>query len=75
MDAARKDDRRAPSNAESHLDELARKEKSGIIAEFREFLGENKKWWLAPILIVLLVVGVLVVLGSTGLAPFIYTLF
>lgn len=75
MDAARKDDRRAPSNAESRLDELAREEKSGIISEFREFLRENKKWWLAPILIVLLVVGVLVVLGSTGLAPFIYTLF
>jgi len=46
-----------------------------ITREFVEYLGENKKWWLAPILIVLLLLGVLVVLGATSAAPFIYTLF
>ena len=47
----------------------------GIFTELLEFLTENRKWWLTPIIVVLLLVGVLVILGSTGAAPFIYTLF
>lgn len=47
----------------------------GIIAEFWMFLTHNKKWWLLPILVAMLVLGGLVFLGSTGAAPFIYTLF
>ena len=40
------------------------------------FLKERKKFWLAPIIIVLLLIGVLIVIGgSSALAPFIYTLF
>ena len=42
-----------------------------LAAEFWDFLCHNKKWWLAPILIVLLILGALVVLGGTGL-PWIY---
>jgi hypothetical protein len=42
-------------------------------AEFWEFLCHNKKWWLLPILIVLLIFGVLIFLAGTGAAPFIYT--
>ena len=45
-----------------------------LVAEFWEFLRSNKKWWLLPILIVLLVFGVLIFLAGTGAAPFIYTL-
>ena len=44
-----------------------------LLAEFWEFLGHNKKWWLLPILIVLLIFGVLIFLAGTGAAPFIYT--
>lgn len=40
-----------------------------------QMLKQNKKWWLAPIIIVLLVIGALLVLGATGAAPFIYALF
>ena len=47
----------------------------GIVGEFFDFLLHNKKWWLTPIIVVLLLVGLLVVLGGTGVAPFIYTLF
>jgi hypothetical protein len=47
----------------------------GLVAEFCQFLLHNKKWWLLPILLALLVLGGLVFLGSTGAAPFIYTLF
>ena len=47
----------------------------GPLAEFLGFILHNKKWWLTPVIIVLLLVGLLVVLGGTGVAPFIYTLF
>lgn len=47
----------------------------GIISEVFDFLRANKKWWLLPILLVLLLVGVLVILGGSVAAPFIYTLF
>ena len=40
------------------------------------FMRERKKFWLAPIIIVLLLLGVLIVLTEgTAVAPFIYTLF
>ena len=51
------------------------KEERGILAEFVGFMAENKLWWMTPILVVLALVGVLLVLGATGVAPFIYTLF
>jgi hypothetical protein len=44
------------------------------LGELVDFLRHNKKWWLAPIVIMLLLVGVLVVLGGTVLAPLIYPL-
>ena len=47
----------------------------GLLREFWEYLGQSKKWWLLPILIVLLLFGLLAFLGGTGAAPFIYTLF
>lgn len=49
---------------------------AGIISEFVYFLLHNKKWWLTPIILVLLLVGALVVLvGNSAAGPFIYTLF
>ena len=47
----------------------------GLAAEFVDFLLHNKKWWLTPIILVLLMLGVLIVIGGTGAAPFIYTMF
>lgn len=47
----------------------------GLLTELFDFLRANKKWWLLPILLVLMVVGVLVILGGSVAAPFIYTLF
>jgi hypothetical protein len=46
-----------------------------LASEFWAFLAQNKKWWLAPIVIVMLLLGVLIFLSSTAAAPFIYTLF
>jgi uncharacterized protein DUF5989 len=47
----------------------------GIVGEFWYFLRGNGKWWLLPVIGALLLVGVLMVLGSSAVAPFIYTLF
>jgi hypothetical protein len=50
--------------------------KAAIIREFFEFLRERKKWWIAPILVFLVLLGVLVIFASgSSLAPFIYSLF
>ena len=46
-----------------------------FIAELWQFLRENKKWWLLPMVAALLLVGALIVLGGTSSAPFVYRLF
>ena len=46
-----------------------------LLSEFWSFLAHNKKWWLLPILIVMLLLGALMALSMTAAAPFIYTLF
>jgi hypothetical protein len=46
-----------------------------MVGEMVSFLLHNKKWWLLPTIVVLLLVGLFVVLGATGAAPFIYTIF
>ena len=50
-------------------------DRSSLLREFAEYLGHNKKWWLAPIIASILLLGALVLLGGTAAAPFIYTLF
>jgi hypothetical protein len=48
----------------------------GIAGELLSYLMRNKRWWLLPIVIMLLLMGVLIILGqSSAIAPFIYTLF
>ncbi len=54
-------------------DQAGRRRQSTLV-ELLRFLGQNKKWWLAPIVVMLLLVGVLVILGGTVLAPLIYPL-
>jgi hypothetical protein len=50
--------------------------KSKVVGELMQFMKQNKKFWLAPIIIVLVLIGILLaVAGSSALAPFIYTLF
>ena len=56
--------------------ERASQEKApGLWRECVELLKANKKWWLAPIILALLLVGVLVVLAASKAAPLIYPLF
>ncbi len=46
-----------------------------ILMELWDFVGNRKKYWMAPVLLVMLLLGVLVFLQGTAVAPFIYTLF
>ncbi|MGD0949982.1 MAG: DUF5989 family protein [Candidatus Binatia bacterium] len=49
---------------------------ASLAAEFWAFLRVRKKWWLAPIIIVLVLFGTLIVFTQgSALAPFIYTIF
>lgn len=47
----------------------------GIVSDAWAFLRKTKKWWLVPMILVMALLGVLVLLSSTGVGPFIYTLF
>ena len=50
--------------------------KLGIAKELFEFLRHRKKWWLTPIIVLLVLLGALIVLTEgSALAPFIYALF
>jgi hypothetical protein len=65
-----------PSRSEAKtFSRQAERPASGLLRELFDFLRLNKKWWLTPIVLVLLLVGALAGLGSTAIAPFIYTLF
>jgi hypothetical protein len=47
----------------------------GFLFELWDFLRTSKKWWMLPILIVMLLFGLILVAGNSAVAPFIYTLF
>jgi len=57
------------------FDNIVQKRRTSLLAEFWLFLKYNKKWWLLPIVAALLLLGLLVALSGTALAPFIYPLF
>lgn len=47
-----------------------------ILVDLWLFMKERKKFWLAPTIIILLLLGMLIVFGgSSAIAPFIYTIF
>jgi hypothetical protein len=57
------------------FEKAAKQAPTSIVGEFWAFLRQNKKWWLIPILMLLLVLGALIFVSGTALAPFIYNLF
>jgi hypothetical protein len=49
---------------------------AGVLGEIFTFLWLNKKWWLIPMVAILIVLGLMLVFASaSGIGPFIYTLF
>lgn len=67
-------EREQPSE-ENEFEKLGQQRQISLFSEFALFIRENKAWWMIPIVLVLGMMGLLVVLSSTGAAPFIYTLF
>ena len=57
------------------FEQISQGKGGGLVSDLFAFMSENAKWWLMPIVIVLGLLGVLLVLGASGAAPFIYTLF
>jgi hypothetical protein len=49
--------------------------RESFVSDYVHFLKRTRKWWLVPLILILLVFGGLLVLASTGGAPFIYALF
>lgn len=47
-----------------------------FITDLFKFMGERRKFWLAPVIVVLLLLGFMIVIGGTSaIAPFIYSIF
>lgn len=63
-------------NPENEFEKLARnRSEKSFVGELWALMRQNKKYWLMPIILVLLLLGALVFLSGTAAAPFIYTLF
>jgi hypothetical protein len=66
----------ANGNTASERDSFAQaadEAEPGLIREFIDFLAHNKKWWMLPIVLVLLLMGLIIIGAQTGAAPFLYT--
>ena len=63
------------SNPNRNEFENAGDQSGNLLSQIWQMLRQNKKYWLLPIVIVLLLLGVIIILGATSAAPFIYTLF
>jgi len=68
-------DEQRQRRANNEFESAAARAKPSLVKDFVGFLKQNKKWWLLPLVIVLVALGALAILGGTAAAPFIYTLF
>jgi hypothetical protein len=65
----------ATDSNKNQFEKAGSEKRAGLISEFAGLLKQNKKYWLIPIILMLLVFSLLILLGGTAAAPFIYTLF
>ena len=65
----------ATEGRDDFAQQLDQAEQVPFLVELWQFMRDNKKWWLGPIVIVLLLLGGLIALSGTVAAPFVYTLF
>lgn len=63
------------SDSSAQFSERSEMPRLSLASEFVAFLKHNKKWWLLPILAVLIFLGILIYAGGGAAAPFIYTVF
>ncbi len=62
-------------NTQTPFEKAREQKQGGLLSEFWFMLKTNKKYWMAPLIISILVLGLLIILGGSAVAPFIYTLF
>jgi hypothetical protein len=55
--------------------DLASRKRTHVVLELWNFARDTRKWWLLPLLLVIMAIGAIIVLGGSAAAPFIYTLF
>lgn len=70
MDAPRND-----AGSQNQFAQQGQAQRTGMLADFIYLLKNNRKWWMLPLILVFIAFGVFMVLSSTGVAPFIYTVF
>jgi Family of unknown function (DUF5989) len=63
------------SESAAKFADQAKQRQTNLASEVFAFLRHTKKWWLAPAIVMLALLGFLIVLGGSSVAPFIYTLF
>jgi hypothetical protein len=63
------------SGNESEFARQAGMRRSSFLSDYFYLVKTNRKWWMLPLMGLLLGFGLLMVLASTGAAPFIYTMF
>jgi hypothetical protein len=57
------------------VDALMEQSNQGIVREFIDFARTHRKLWLVPLFLILLLFGLLIIIGGSSAAPFIYRLF
>jgi hypothetical protein len=65
----------AESSTKAAFEQASQQQNASLVGEFIDFLKYNKKWWLLPIIVVLLGVGGLLLFAGSAAAPFIYAIF
>ena len=63
------------SDSGNEFEKASNEKQANLVTEFIGFLKETRKFWLIPLIIVMLALGSLLVLTNSALAPFIYSLF
>jgi hypothetical protein len=63
------------SKGASEFAQQAGTKRSSFLSDYLYLVKNNRKWWMLPLMGLLLGFGLLMVLASTGAAPFIYTMF
>ncbi len=63
------------SKESKDFETAASENQRSLVGEFIGFLKQNRKFWLLPLIVVMLLLAGLLILSSTAAAPFIYTLF
>jgi len=64
-----------PDEKKTAFEASGEEKQVSVLGEFFSLVKHNKKYWLIPLVLILLVFSVLIILGSSVAAPFIYTLF